>query len=174
MHQFNFVLVIVSLSYEPLQLTHCHVLCLDLSSLSFDGLQLFGLEVFMLSQVLQVSIMSIGVQSSKKVSSVNLHDIFVIFTLLFLDSSFKISALVLKVHSELLSVLILPFRIEYGLFHSLFILALFFIKLGCLVSNSIYLTIQNKLLPNHIQLLLFQVLLVLLVDPSHFHVLAFQ
>ena len=80
----------------------------------------------------------------------------------------------LKVHPELLCVLVLPLSIEYGLFHSLLIFTLFFIKLGCLVSNSIYLTIQNKLLPNHIQLLLFQILLVLFVNPSHFHVLAFQ
>ena len=60
MHQLNIVLVLVCLSNEPLQLTHCHILYLDLISLTLDGLQLFGFEILMLSQVLKVSIMSIS------------------------------------------------------------------------------------------------------------------
>ena len=171
MHFLNILLILISLLYKLLQLSHAHILLMNFSSMFFSRPQLIGFFISVFGDMLGVSFMSTSCKVTEYLPLIDSHFILIVLSLLSLKITLKISALVLQVVPNFLSIFGLLLGLKKLLLYFRFIFISLFVKFSCLVSNCVNLTLENELFADNVKLDLIEFLLLFVKVSLHLSVL---
>lgn len=174
MENLDFPEILFSFFDLCLEVTHAHVLCVDLFSLSLNLGELIRFSLEVVTNILGVPSEPVSVVLSKLSSFVENHGVFIILSRFFLTSNLALGDVLIELHFQLLGLFASLLGVVDSFFDLVFVVIFSVVQLGGLIGYSIDLGVQDELLPDNVKFHFTHLLLLLVIIFSHLHVLCLE